>query len=747
MKGSGKIIWMLLLLLVLSGLLCACGEEGRQRGINGCLYVAEQIPLETSYTYLQEHRVQNGYLYYLAGGSLYRTPLEEDAEGGVQLGRRELVAEKEISRYTVDEASSVYYFQTETRLMDDGTLEMTGGVLTGKRKDGQEIFSRKFEFTPEEAEGLLYVPLAADGEGRIYLLAGDNVYVTDADGEPAGVMDIREYCTASPKAEKKLLEGAEGRVYYYMKDVYKGEMAAYEILWQGGRLAAERVTALDEGVEPGNYGDVYGSAAGLLHNYNGLLRLYRPGESSAEDLLRWPESDLGREVLEVAWVSEDKLTAACYTEGQYKLYLLTRRMVEELPEREELILVSINGSQRLDRAVAAFNQSSDKYHISMEVINRGSEEVNRLDARLVSSDPPDILDLTYMNMLKYANKQALEDLSPLLEEGVLPGKDSYVEGLIEAYTVDGKLVALPKNFGVEILLGRASRLGAKTRGWTMEELRAFVEENPGCRILEMDSFEYVLEELLADEIVDHYIDWEKGECDFDSDSFKELMSWLEEHTARVDRISTEEERNREELLPQDQLLAESPVYNLTALIHLEAELGSDMAVAGYPSGDGSVSYHAEPIDLLGIVSNSRHKEGAWEFLKFFLGSQEEDYTFGLPVYRDLMEQMFDEVQTEEYWYDSEGNLMLQDDEPILKPKFFYYIGEELVKRCSMTEEEADRMRDIIAAADFSMTGGAKEEILGIIMEEIRSYLYRDKTLEEVTAIIQSRVRTLVQEGM
>ena len=65
----------------------------------------------------------------------------------------------------------------------------------------------------------------------------------------------------------------------------------------------------------------------------------------------------------------------------------------------------------------------------------------------------------------------------------------------------------------------------------------------------------------------------------------------------------------------------------------------------------------------------------------------------------------------------------------------------------MTREQADALLEVLGALDFTPTGGIKDEIVGIIIEESRRYLGGERTVEEVGGFIQNRVWTLVQENM
>ena len=54
--------------------------------------------------------------------------------------------------------------------------------------------------------------------------------------------------------------------------------------------------------------------------------------------------------------------------------------------------------------------------------------------------------------------------------------------------------------------------------------------------------------------------------------------------------------------------------------------------------------------------------------------------------------------------------------------------------------------EVLEAVDFTPTGGIKNDIVGIIIEESQSYMEGDRSVEEVARFIQNRVRTLVQEN-
>ena len=177
-------------------------------------------------------------------------------------------------------------------------------------------------------------------------------------------------------------------------------------------------------------------------------------------------------------------------------------------------------------------------------------------------------------------------------------------------------------------------------------------------------------------------------------------------------------------------------------------------MTGFPSVDGKLLYRASTLNAVGIVSKSRHREEAWQFIEFFLSRKWED-SWASPAYmpcrRDLLEGILEEAVTPEYWV-IDGEVQLgQDGSPEEKWKwqFSYQNAEGDVVECiydCATQEETDGFLDMIEYMDFSLDDYLQSEVTGIIAEEMGGYFSGDKALEEVTKVIQNRVNTLVQEN-
>ncbi len=697
--------------------LSACGKAERQRGIEGYIYEAEL--LSGTEDWGSNFKSNGTWLYYIGYGSaLYRIPLGEDGkpERENPAGAR-FSADDGILDYTISADGEIYCFYADTGGHDTGSLELSGGRLSKYLEDGEEVYRLSLDGRKAVYASLPAAPgfLAAGREGRIFLLSGDEILVVDETGAVVGGADISAVRPGEGySGTEKLLEGEDGRVYYMTEN--EGRRTAYALLEEENSCRLQAMSGGGWEEKSSLAGRFYGSHHGILYcGPDGILQCCG-GEGEWKDMLRWSDSNLWQNAQEVIWISEERVLAGFTVlrdgDVSHEYYLLNRRKAEELPEKEELVLActGVCGND-LEDAVIRFNRDSDRYHITIEVYD-GEDAITKLDTRLVSSDPPDLLELSELDVVKYGEKQVLADLNEYLKKSGLLKREDFLEGILEGYTVNGRLTGIPSGFMCFTLLGRPEETGEKA-GWTLEDMMALTEAYPG-RKLNGFSFYFNLEWLCGDYVMDKFVNLESGECKFDSDEFRSLVQWLAEHSGSGRGYYDEEE-------VEDPLIRLERIFEFIDYLRYVSRSDEKTAMIGFPSHDGRPLYQAGPVNAVGITEKSGYRDGAWQFIEFFL-SQEVERTWQLSGYfpsrRDLVEKMLEEAVTPGYWYEYD---------------------------CA-APEEVQGVEEMIAHTDFSLRDGVREDIIGIIAEETESYFNGDKSLEEVTKVIQNRVSTLVQEG-
>lgn len=715
-------VWILVLAFS-TIFLFGCGkEEEAQWGIDGYVYLARELNLV-----IQENEVLSNwqtdgeYLYYhsYSGGStgyVYRIPIKEE----INLSDREPVIDSYY--YAIDSYQNIYYIDNDER--ED--------ILVQQSAYGEEVYRLSLPATVKS--------LLAGEDGRVYLLSDASIYVVDVSEDFFVTIPIEENIHVSlDEKSGSLLRGEGGRIYYVLRDLSNEQKFVYELI--------ERDTFQLSAVEALNCGrmnQLYSSDHGLLKDgENGILSQYDAEVSSFTELFKWNESGLNGLIQDIIQVDEERFLV-CYmwgiSTGQEKgVYLLTKTPVEELPKKEVLVLAAVSPSQVLINSVAEFNRTNDQYQINI-LLYEGSEGVNRLDAALSSSNPPDLLDLDYLDITKYAGHQVLEDLTPYLEASSKIHKEDYLKSVIEGYTFGKKLVCIPNRFYFDAIFSRDDQIGP-SMGWSLEDVKKLAGRNPNCRMFHENSLEAQLRYVYSYFILENFVDWENGTCQFDSEEFKSLILWIIDHSSDDEAFQG--------LLPEDVLCRlNRSIGKGSDYYWNELCMGGKGVIKGCPTVDGSAVFPARAVDTVCIVSKSEHKEGAWRFLEFFLQKDEKNASLeaGFPTRKSSLLKMLEEEMTPDYVLGENGEVITgADGESGMKAKFFMELEGELFPYYCMTHEQADTILQATEYLEFNSLVGVRANIIAIIEEELQSYLNGDKTMEAVTEVIQSKGKLLLAE--
>lgn len=757
------------LLLLTMGVLCSCGDSKKTGAEqNEYVYVVSGSESMSFDGYLNLNLI-DGWLYYNQGSVLQRIPVSdtlisnEDTADEI-LEKAWLLKSKAETVYTsgnsftyaLDAEGNLYIFEVLSRLNAQYQREVTGKKLKGIGVDGSVLYEVDFSEIQEipydsiSASFGIIVPIQADLEGNVYVLMDGAIYVVDK----KGAMIARTLTEGFRKEEKydddhmteNLIRGQNGTVYY----IAEGRGRGYD-RWCVWEIAAAEGYSLQE-IEAfqGNYeGIISGGMRNLaVIGKDGFLYEYDPEESSVCELLRWEDSNIeGYKVKAVFQLSDEYLLVVCqdWEKGpsRYLCHLLKKTDINNLPKKEVIVLASLFPDEYLESAVVDFNLSNMEYHITIESYGykKGSpteEEAARLrlDSALVSSRPPDLLDLSSLDISKYASRDVLEDLTLYIEQSEHLSIEDYFENIIEGYTIDKKLVCVPSYFYITGFFGRSLQLGREP-GWSFDDMKRLVERYPEHRLMDNANYrgsDWIWQNAVDDYCLDKFVDLSSRTCDFQNEEFGEIVKWVGEHHGEGEIVWDWSEAD-------DLLLDWYHMGNLSDYIKYETIYEDSYAFKGYPTIDGSLRYEAQPTDEVGIVSASDKKEGAWEFLEYFMGlndNPEMIYGIGFNSRRTFTEKALEYLMEIEYLYDMNGK------ESIRLKGYFMKDGESY-DFYYLRKDQADQLMEMLDSVDFRPKSNVENAIIDIIVEETESFYNGDKSLEEVMAIIQNRARLLLWE--
>lgn len=492
-----------------------------------------------------------------------------------------------------------------------------------------------------------------------------------------------------------------------------------------------------------------GPNGGVLLNGNSSLYEYNPETQEYTELVKWSDCDINsNSIQEIATLADGRIAVYCsdWSAGTDSLILMEKKSASELAEKEILTLGCMGIDFRLQAAVVEFNKTSDKYKIEIrdyeESVN-GYEDARTLFYNdILTGKAPDMFLADDVNMKLFAVKGLIEDLSPYLDSSTVVQREDLFETVLNVYTIDGILCAIPRSFSVQTLAGRTSEVGEES-GWTLTEMIAFAEAHPETQLLPNASKMQVLGLCMMFDF-DSWVNWETGECFFDTPEFKAVLEFANQYPAEAD-----------ESLPsaQQQVIAHMTLLDTFGLNDPQSwqlerlKFNEPITAIGYPSSssNGVLAFGSSAVC---ISTASQNKEAAWSFIESLLTekSQEDETLYDFPVRVSVFEKKLADAMVPDYMYDENGELLLDEDgNPKERSHLSYNYGDGIeIKLYAVTQEEADGIRQVISQIDGIYS--YDQSMLEIILEEIEPYFAGQKSVDEVTGIIQSRVQLYINES-
>lgn len=410
-------------------------------------------------------------------------------------------------------------------------------------------------------------------------------------------------------------------------------------------------------------------------------------------------------------------------------------------------------------AVKQFNQQHRDVQIEVKDYSSPDEGAekngrDRLLTEIISGSVPDIIDFgsTYssQDQLPYrqmVEKGYLEDLWPYIINDPDLGPNGVLEAPLRAAEIDGGLYMVFDSVTVQTLTGAEDMVGNRT-SWTLEDLReAFSAMPENSTILEYCQTKRGMFRSMLPMELDSYVDWETGQCSFDSSSFRTALEFVNSYPLEFER-RPDEEVNREitkRRMDGRQMLAETVIGHFTCIQVHDAEFDGRAAYVGYPMEDGSTgsSFHPQSTRLA-ISTTCRDKEAAWSFVRQMLLPRIDsvrlsqifgEYAGVFPVNRIDYETMKKRAQKPSNYSEKDVCYLFSwdfsDDFPKLQLR-------------AVTDEEISRLEDFLNSIDKISV--CDPVIYDIVLNVAGSYFAGDKTLDETVDLIQRQASLYVNEN-
>ncbi|MBP5598967.1 MAG: extracellular solute-binding protein [Lachnospiraceae bacterium] len=413
---------------------------------------------------------------------------------------------------------------------------------------------------------------------------------------------------------------------------------------------------------------------------------------------------------------------------------LTPKKRSEVPQKKEIVL----GCQYLNydtkRAIADFNRSHDDIKVIPkpynEIVDDWDEAQKRFDMDILAGDVFDIVNVDVYNYSNYAKKGIFEDLYPYFESSKDFSKDDFFGSVLSGAEYEGKLYALPVAIELQTMIGKKGVIKKNPTIMDYIELR---KKYPDKAFFDGAAAMDVLNQMLYTSF-DEFVDIEKGDCKFDTEEFYSLLDFAKTFPKEIDYDSFQ---MYEGIKKGDAFFANAYIGSFSDYQWIMDMFKQDAEVVGYPSNDGNGTRMVYST-MYGISNKSKNKDIAWEVISGLLQSVGSDYSsYEFPVLKSKYNDMIEKEMKPQTYKDENG---VEHETPKMSMSF----GDgDVYEYYYATQETVDEITELLNSAKVS--AGYDETVFGIIAEETAPFFEGQKTKEEVSNIIQKRVKIYLQE--
>ena len=507
---------------------------------------------------------------------------------------------------------------------------------------------------------------------------------------------------------------------------------------------------------------VYYSAGDSLYGLD-----FSTGESVK--LLNWIDCDVARQGSESICVLSDGrivTTASSQTAGgtENDLVVLTKTAIGQIPQKKTLRMAVMNLYPFTSQMISRFNRTNTEYRIEVTDYSQynnyssGNEEdwnagITRLQTEIIAGDVPDILDISLLSADRLGTKGILEDLYPYIDSDPELNRSDLIEHVIQAFEENGHLYQTVGNFYV-LTTGGLSHVVGDQIGWNMDAFNAAMQtlqaENPNSTVFDVYTTKDTALTFLLYLELEKYVDWNAGECGFDSEGFIRLLQFVKSFPTAFDWTSDFSANDLDQdsrLLMGLQLMKQC---NFACFEDYQVNTvglgGAPCTFVGYPTENGVGSMFAQIGNSFAITSSCADKEAAWQFVRqMFLPEYQEQFMDSVfPTNRAVYEEMKHNAITPKYQRNPDGSYMLNSEgKRIEEDRGSMQINGVSYQYKTVTQEEIAKIEEIIDATDSILH--TDRSLKAIIVEGAEPYFEDQRSVEEVVRLIQSKAMLYVNE--
>ncbi len=534
------------------------------------------------------------------------------------------------------------------------------------------------------------------------------------------------------------VNGADGAVY--VSTTFWDAMSGDQII-HVYRLDAENRTAeelnLNDIPDKQELNFLIDGSGEYLFYYITPERMYGvTAEGNAEEVIHWNNSDfVRRSIVECEPLPDGKFLLGKVNSSNGSMdgdtfYVAEQRTEEDAADTQFMTLAAVDLSYSLEEAVLDYNRQETSWRIMM--VDYADTETLKSD--MLDGIVADIICTENLHFENLASKGLFADWYTLMDADESFNREDYLPNFFESLEYDGKLLRLTYDYTVETYFAKTEFAPQKENYTAADYMDLLESVSEDMDAVPFNGRNNVVDRHLY-EMMDMFINWQTGECAFDSPEFVRALRWAESLPENRKAEDMEYFQSIDRLFLNDQALLRQSTIRQPIRWHIirRAYFGdAEITAVGMPMYEGEAGNNGTFLinDSVSVNAQSHYKDAAWDFMKYLLS---EDYQKGLTDSMPIHIGTLDE------------KLTLATKMSATAEQF---TDMTIVNVGAASEESMAALRDYICnIGRVSLWNGtdAQERIGTILTEEIERYFAGGCTAEECADAIQSRASIYLSE--
>lgn len=375
-----------------------------------------------------------------------------------------------------------------------------------------------------------------------------------------------------------------------------------------------------------------------------------------------------------------------------------------------------------------FNSEHQDYQIIYEQLPRmtgGYEDaVTAINLKILSKEAPDVLFVNYLFFSNYMENGVLADISEYMRNSSSVKRENYFESVLGAFSEQGGIYGVPRQFSVSTLLVRKE--GENQSTWTVDEFVDYWKQKGPIYTEFHEERNAILDRCLQYGMKE-FVDVQEKKSYLDEKHFHSFMESIYGMDDNLPPYVWEDVRETNE-----EILVEAYYNSLFSALFTKIDYNGEMYNMGYPSSDGNLICKLMPEMSVGIMEKSKCKEGAWAVVEAYLNYEFPFEENTLPANKKKLMDLAATISDERYVETEDGELVR-----------IPWTEHNGVPIYSLQQKDIDEM---IEAIDAAKPINPYESMIRKMIEEETPYYFRgDISLDECIDKIQSRVKIYLVE--